>query len=266
MQSNYNNVELLPDPAILPCGRPSWKKVGKAQSKLLAVGGSAQFPARNVRAKMPDTVGLGFSTASTSQPHQPLPGDWLETWRLGDPYQLEQLSHISSCFYQGKQMNCAMQEEESISYIFHMCSAACYFCLFSCLIRRAILWNPRNSPAVTVINRDGDGAGKRIIEAQIQCVSFLRVESLRSLHESQLQCGGNTVSLFGPIWVQSGPFAIGAWHCPEGPDAVPRCWAGSGGWEQKLGCPAGHKNGSSGLAFLMHLILWCQGTFWIKFL
>lgn len=69
-------------------------------------------------------------------------------------------------------MNCAMQEEESTSYSFHVCSAACYFCLFSCLIRGAILWNPRNSPAVTVISRDGgDGAGKRITEAQIQCAA-----------------------------------------------------------------------------------------------
>lgn len=44
MQDNYNNVELLPDLALLPCFRPSWKKVGKAQSKLLAVSDPAQFP------------------------------------------------------------------------------------------------------------------------------------------------------------------------------------------------------------------------------
>lgn len=115
-----------------------------------------------------------------------------------------------------------------------MCSAACYFCLFSCLITRTILWNARNSPAVTVINRDGDGAGKQLTEARMQCGAPWVTEWLRSLSESHLQCGGNTVPLCVPVWVQSGPCAVGAWHCPEGLGAVPRCWAGSGGWEQKL--------------------------------
>lgn len=55
----------------------------------------------NVRAKMPDTVGLGFTTASKSQSHQPLPGGWLEIWRLGAPYQLEHLFHLSPALAKG---------------------------------------------------------------------------------------------------------------------------------------------------------------------
>lgn len=53
--------------------------------------------------------------------HQPLPGDWVETWRLGAHYQLEQLFHLSSCFNQGKHMNCAMQEEDRASLTVSMC-------------------------------------------------------------------------------------------------------------------------------------------------
>lgn len=169
MQNNYNNVELLPDPALLPCGRPSWKKGGQGSIQTSCSWWSCTVPCQE--RQMLDTVGLGFATGSTSQPHLPLPVDWLEAWRLGAPCHLEQLFHPSSCFNQGKQMNLAMQEEENISYSFHVCSAACYFCLFSCLITRAILWNARNSPAVTVINRDGDGAGKQLTEAKMQCVA-----------------------------------------------------------------------------------------------
>lgn len=135
--------------------RRRWARLGPDYLQLVFLQGSLW----NVRAKMPDPVGLGGTNASTSQPQQPLSGDWLDTWRLGAPYQLQQLFHLSSCFNQEKQMSCAMQEEESISCSFH---------LLSCL-RRAILWNARSSSAVAVINRDGDRAGKRITEAQIEC-------------------------------------------------------------------------------------------------
>jgi len=42
----YNNLELLPEPALLPYGMPSWEKVSQVQSRLLVVDFPALFPAR----------------------------------------------------------------------------------------------------------------------------------------------------------------------------------------------------------------------------
>lgn len=66
----------MTDPALLPCGVCFWEKVGQAQSRLLAVGFPALFPARKGQTRC---LTLLVQPASQSDGPQLLLGDGVET-------------------------------------------------------------------------------------------------------------------------------------------------------------------------------------------